>query len=136
MISMRPLLIWLICISLLGARLSGAHLHICLDGQEAPVSIETEMHYTSGGPDGPLMSAHESTNDIEIDLLRGLLSSDHAKGKLNLPLLAFAIASFLLVLLMRRVCLVLPPIQRRDCLPKRPPRFSPPLRGPPVFSVV
>ncbi len=132
---LRPLLTVFICIALLWARLSGAHLHICLDGQEPPASIETELRYSSGSPDGPLVSVHESTNDLEIDLLGGLFGADTVKGKLSLPLLAMTITTFVVLLLVPLESLVLPSTRRRDFLPKHPPRFSPPLCGPPTFSV-
>lgn len=125
-ISFRRCLLALFCVLLLGVRAEGAHLHLCFDGSEPPVSFhafDVGLHH-----DEPEASTPHQDADVDVagEIVARLLTPD-----LDFPpvLLAALIGLFLL------------PPQR---LPARLPRPSgavaaasflrPPLRGPPALS--
>jgi hypothetical protein len=120
----RRLVVALVCVALVAMRIGGAHLHLCLDGSEPPITLhmsDSGLHHT----DEPAGITH---SDQEV-----LIGADALVKKsfsdFELPLIAFA---FVLLLFMFA--------RTRDLLPDffAPPRLSParahlrpPLRGPP-----
>jgi hypothetical protein len=111
------LLIWLL------ASWSGAHGHMCFDGQEPPISV----HLHSPGEHA---DHNSNQNHLDADVDIGQLAP--AKPvKIDLPFLLSA--AFLLVFLFSR------PIQicvKYACvIPARIPGLRPPLRAPPAFPV-
>lgn len=114
--------------ALLLAQSGGAHLHLCLDGSEPPVSLHlTDAHHHADHHGGHHASG-ESHSDLDVPLAGDLLSKP-AKLGLDLPIIV--LAALWLALLAR-------PLERLR--PRDPPRrFAssrhlrlPPLRGPPL----
>lgn len=63
------LLLWLLAIVLLPVRMANAHLHLCLDGQEPPVSVhvqDTPMH------DGVADVHDDGHTDRDLDVSKSL----------------------------------------------------------------
>ena len=56
--------LWLVAIALLPIRMANAHLHLCLDGQERPVTFHVQdvptHHGAAGAPSGH--------NDVDLDV--------------------------------------------------------------------
>lgn len=121
-------LVAMLCIMLLSARVDGAHLHLCLDGQESPVSV----HLVDDGLDHHAPSVSAPHHDQDISLFTDAIAKS-TKLKVDLPpmLLAVLLSLLLLVsytrapLLRRRVKLTTTAVT--DLLP--------PLRGPPLTAV-
>jgi hypothetical protein len=88
-------LIALLCVALVFARIGGAHLHLCLDGGEPPVSLhvaDSGIHHAEEA-----VSAPHADQDLAIgqDLV-----VKKPFGDLDPALLAFALA-FLVLLALR-----------------------------------
>lgn len=120
-------LVMMLCIVLLGARVGGAHLHLCFDGQESPVSVHLiddnlEQH-------APFLSAPRHDQDISI-FADFIAKSSQVKIDLP-PMLLAALVSLLLV-----VCHTRAPLLRRRVVLAitAPPELLPPLRGPPLTA--
>ncbi|MGD9597559.1 MAG: hypothetical protein AB7G76_04205 [Steroidobacteraceae bacterium] len=58
-------LVWILCFAFFAARVGGAHLHLCLDGLEAPVAVHVEGH--SG--EHPADEAGQSHNDVDVPIV-------------------------------------------------------------------
>lgn len=119
----RPSLL-LLCLVVLCARLGGAHLHLCFDGQEAQISVHASEPGHSDAHHGD--PAHKDQNLSLIgNALTGL-----AKLVVDLPT---ALAALWLVLGGRLIGCTPPsawsPAHRSQLRFRRPP-----LRGPPLFS--
>ena len=114
-LTFATLLVWLL------AGWSGAHGHICFDGQEPPISV----HLYSPGEHA---DHNSSQNHLDADVDLGQLAP--AKPvKIDLPLLLAA--AFLLVFLFSnptQIC-----ISYARIIPARIPGIRPPLRAPPAF---
>lgn len=65
MIRRTPLtmLIWLLAIAMLPVRIANAHLHMCLDGQEAPIALHVQDE--AGHHDDEHEAGHED-RDIRV----------------------------------------------------------------------
>jgi hypothetical protein len=122
--SFRLMLMALLAVSLLVTRIGGMHLHLCLDGGEAPVA----MHAADGGIHHGDEQAVPSHNDRDVDLADasfGKIGSDDAGGALLWAYVAF-------------VFIRTPRSSRRVpvhsvATPKNSQYFLvPPLRGPPL----
>lgn len=129
------------CFALLAARVNGTHLHLCLDGQEAPAEIHLGDAVSHDDHPSPV---HESTHvehhsallnvpthdDVDIDITADSLS--------KLPKLDWPVMALLVILLFS-----LSGLGSAGFLPRHraPDRSSfhiylrPPLRGPPLISV-
>ncbi|WP_428310016.1 hypothetical protein [Hydrocarboniphaga sp.] len=123
---LRPWLITLMCLALVIARVSGAHLHMCFDGNEPPVTF----HLTDQGPhhDGADAKAHHQ--DAEASAT-GEAVAKSGKSFFKLPL--FLLAALLLwaaLPLVRRFGFALSASARPIALPY----LRPPLRGPPLLA--
>lgn len=122
--SKLALCLWVLAIALMAVRISGAHVHLCSDGQEAAASL----HLLDSAPH------HAGDEDIADHQDRDLKISDAAIFKKNdtgsdlMPLLVSLI--FLLVLPHIRVFI---PAASSILLPTGPRLyFTPPMRGPPL----
>lgn len=122
----RPWLVALICVALLVARVSGAHLHLCFDGNEAPVTFylaDQKPHH-----DGLGAQAHHQ--DAEASATGEAVAKNY-KAFFDLPL--FLLAALLLWSLLpsaRSFPVAFPASVR----PIAQPYLRPPLRGPPLFT--
>jgi hypothetical protein len=128
-----------LCLSLLVMRISGAHLHLCFDGSEPPLSYhvaDSGIHHV-GGPDHGNAHEHsrehsheQSHDDRDLDVGQDLLLKKLAGKDVTLALIAFAL---LLFLLSRS-----PAVTRTAYHPPPPGRprayLRPPLRGPPSLA--
>jgi hypothetical protein len=118
--------ITLLCITILVMRVGGAHLHLCLDGSESPVSV----HLTAdAGLDGSAVGVGKVHHDQDVSL-SGEVLAKKLDGVLHLPmLLAVAVILFLVPV----VRLPLVPRDRTSLLHPIPIfRIRPPLRAPPL----
>lgn len=119
-------LLALLCALLLSARADGAHLHLCFDGSEPPVSFhafDVGLHH-----DEPQSAAPHQDSDVGVlgQLLTKLLTLD-----LDLPpaLLAAVIALFLVP-----AARMLPRSVAPRAALAAATFLRPPLRGPPLSS--
>ncbi|MEK6805760.1 MAG: hypothetical protein AABY95_03825 [Pseudomonadota bacterium] len=125
---LRPSSPWLLialCVVLLAARVSGAHLHFCLDGREAPASL----HF---GDAGHYDQAHVTASHDDHDL--NLVADAVAKaGKLGLDLPVLLFAALLLWSLRWHPHPAAPDYRPQVFVPLRL-SLRPPLRGPPRLT--
>ena len=110
------LMIWLV------AGWSGAHGHLCFDGQEPPVSVH--MHTLGEHTDHATDEQHV---DADIDLSQPLLAK---LTKIDLPLLIAA--ALLLAILFEKISLVTS--RYSPSYFSRRASLRPPLRAPPVLQ--
>lgn len=127
----RAQLRWIVaslCLALLLIRVSGVHLHLCLDGSEPPVSYHVA---DSGVHHQDEHGAGESHSDRDMPVAKdAVVKKSSAASDALLLLVALALLLFLL-----------PPSRQRRlaALPAAPPRrgfvwLRPPLRGPPSLA--
>lgn len=121
-LALQPLFIALLCVSVLFVRAGGMHLHMCLDGQEAP----TQVHWADSGMHNDVEHATESHDDRDIDLSEGVAKTSKGTADFSLAVL---VAAILLTLL--AVPRQAPPQLQRIFVPEVPRFLRPPLRGPP-----
>lgn len=137
---LRVVLIGLACTALLLVQAAGAHLHLCLDGTQAPLSVHAAVdaghhadadhgtHDGHGAHGGP--GTHDGQEDLDLKLADTALTKA-GKSAPDLPLLAVLCVLALAVLAparpLPRRCRVRPIRHRAD--------WRPPLRAPPVFSL-
>lgn len=127
MISVRLSIVTFVVVTLLFARMAGAHLHLCFDGLEPPTSLQSQMYDLSDGYIHNTTSSEVPRQDIDIELVGELLTK-LAKVGLDLPVLIIAVALFLLY------PRPLPSYGRAiavSFVPNSWPRIRPPLRAPP-----
>lgn len=117
-------LIALLCLALV-ARVGGAHLHLCLDGSEPPVSL----HLSDSGVHHADESSSATHTDQDIAVGAEALVKK-SSGDLDLPALAFVLALLLFFVALSRD--VLPAFLSPPRLSPARVRLRPPLRGPPV----
>jgi hypothetical protein len=119
----RPLVFVLALLAFAFGRLTGAHLHLCFDGTEPPLTLHTA---DSAHVDHHAGETHHE--DLDVEPIGDLL----AKSAQLVMLAVFAAAVLLLALLAPPWRLA---VADRESLrpPHPPPRFlRPPLRAPPV----
>lgn len=80
----HPWLLTLLCVALLVVRVGGAHLHLCFDGGEPPVSLHLMDDAAHTGPG--MQSGHQ---DMDV-ALAGEAFAKTAKLGLDLPILLIA----------------------------------------------
>ncbi|HOY22372.1 MAG TPA: hypothetical protein PK002_04425 [Cellvibrio sp.] len=114
-LAFAALVIWLI------TSWSGAHGHLCFDGQEPPVSVH--MHTLGEHTDHAVDEQHV---DADVDLSQPFLAK---LTKIDLPLLIAA--ALLLAVLFEKVSLVAS--NYSPTYSSRRTGLRPPLRAPPVF---
>lgn len=54
-------LVWALCVAIFAIRVSGAHLHLCFDGQQPQASVQ------SGQPGVDVLHQDERDTDISVD---------------------------------------------------------------------
>ncbi len=122
---------WLLvvaCLALLGARLGGAHLHRCLDGNDPPASV----HFADAGHHHDAHHAGETHQDVDVSLIDDVPTKlgkddiDLDGWMLPLAVLCWVVLSIIL----RRVRLHDPPLLDRSSTGY----LRPPLRGPPLHA--
>lgn len=121
----RPLLLLLLCVTLLGTRIGGMHLHLCFDGQEPPASLhmlDLDVQHEAPGIDAPHQDA-----DLVLGE-NGLVK--FVKSMVELPVLLLA-----LLLVWRAPAVRLHRPRRTLDVPAPLSSFSlrPPSCGPPVL---
>jgi hypothetical protein len=116
----------LLCITVLVMRVGGAHLHLCLDGGEPPVSVHLSA---DTGADHPEPGVGQGHHDQDVSL-SGEVLAKKIDGALQLPVLLVAA---LVLFLMRPVGGSLIPRDRTALVPRVAVfHIRPPLRGPPL----
>lgn len=120
---------WMLSVVVLAfvfARLSGAHLHLCFDGNEPPLEIHTT--------DSAHVDHHagsENHDDVDVDPIGDLLAKAGKMG-LDEPFMACVV----LIGLRSASTQHGPSPRYASHVPRAPPRFLlPPLRAPPLFSI-
>jgi hypothetical protein len=122
-------LIALLCIAVLILRVGGAHLHLCFDGSEPPMSMhlgDSGVHHADETTDYASVADEHADRDV-------LIGADalvkKPSGSFEIPLLAVLFGLLLFYV-----------VRRRDVLPDFSPpaqlspvraHLRPPLRGPP-----
>lgn len=116
----------LLCITVLLMRMGGAHLHLCLDGGEPPVSVHLS---TDTGVDQPHTGVGQGHHDQDVSL-SGEALAKKLDGALQLPVLL--VAAFVLFLMRPMGGPII--LRDRTTLVPRVPVFHirPPLRAPPL----
>lgn len=112
------------CVAILAMRVTGVHLHLCLDGQEPAQSL----HWSDGGVHGNEAHVAGTHSDVDLSLLGEALVKKLPSGFDMPALLAFVFALF-------SVSLVLGfnrPKQERIHSTHHVRYLQPPLRGPPL----
>jgi len=119
------LLLMLMCVLAVGLRVSGAHVHLCLDGGEPPSALHLQ-------PEGDLHHAEGAHNDVDVSLAGQPLFKD---GGASLdPLFVIAFVHGLVALPLERITPSWLHLNAPVVLPS--PFLRPPLRGPPLVSQV
>jgi hypothetical protein len=118
--------ITLLCITVLVLRVGGAHLHLCLDGSEPPVSV----HLTDdAGLNDPHAGVGQAHHDQDVSL-SGEVLAKKLDAALQLPVLLAALVVLFVVPL---VLVTIVPRDRTSLVHPIPIfRIRPPLRAPPV----
>jgi hypothetical protein len=115
--------VWIVALVMFGVRLSGVHLHLCLDGQEPSASLHLE-HDDGHDEYHHLQASHQ---DQDVDLLTDVFVKKAELG--DIDVLAGSARLLALLPLADR----LGPELLTTLLPTGPPHYIlPPLRGPPV----
>jgi hypothetical protein len=122
------LFVILLCTIFLVIQSTDAHVHLCLDGQEAAVSIHIEH---GAGLNEHLAEIGLDHRDLDIDLGIGSITK---LPKVDLPVMALLFSALLIAFNL----LGKPPLARSRSTRFRfqsPSHLRPPLRGPPAVSV-
>ena len=118
----------LLCTIFLMVQGTGAHEHLCFDGQEPAVSI----HFGDGAEISPDSSDVQlAHHDLDVDLGQ---NSSSKLPKVDLPVLGVLFAALFIAFDMRGKFFLARSRSVRFRY-RSPYYFSPPLRGPPSFSV-
>jgi hypothetical protein len=75
--STLAVLLWVLAVALLPIRMANAHLHLCLDGREQPVSLHVQDVPAHAGAEH---AADEGHNDRDVDFSASLLTAKLAGG--------------------------------------------------------
>lgn len=118
-------LMWVLCLAFLATRLGGAHLHLCLDGLEAPATVHVEDH--TGQHHGE--EAGPTHNDLDVPIATDALVKKSG-GTWHLDLLPL-LALWLLLPLAGRPMRMRPADPRRAAPASLPPHFLPLALAPP-----
>jgi hypothetical protein len=120
-------LLVLVCVALLSTRLTGAHLHLCLDGSEPPASV----HFVDTGCHGN-HHVDNQHNDVDVPLVADALSKSGKSGiGLDLLLVLLSVFVWAWQTITRPRPIWHPP---RALATASPPFLRPPLRGPPLHA--
>lgn len=120
-------LLWVVAIALLAVRMTDAHLHMCLDGQEPRSSWHVDDRGLHHEP------SEGNTDHVDTDVSLGVLLLKAGKiDSDDLPLLLFAAVLLWAVLVPQRRGV----LSFDTAAPANAPLFylRPPLRGPPALN--
>ncbi len=134
MIQPRKLVFLVVCLAFLLMRVGGAHLHVCLDGSEAPSAMhfaDSGLHHTEAEPNGHAGGHDEDAHhdDVEVNLASDLIAK---LSSLDLPVIAGLL--FVVLALLPWVRTPAPPTPVDTRISRSPLHLRPPLRGPPPGS--
>ncbi len=115
------LLLVLMCVLTLGVRVSGAHMHLCLDGGEPPVALHIQ-------PDMDTHHADASHVDVDVSLAGKPLLK---KAGVDTDLSAAAASAYLMFLLPPQTAMAFAPALESPAFHSAH-HLRPPQRGPPV----
>lgn len=124
-------LLGLLCVAILATRVGGAHLHLCLDGGEAPASVHLLADLDSlGGPDAD-GHGHAGKTHHDVDAsLTGEVVAKKFGGARDLP--AFVVTVIVLLIAAVPAARALIPHGNASSPPAVSVfRIRPPLRAPP-----
>jgi len=124
----QGLALWMICISLIAARVVGLHLHVC-DGVESGVA-HAGSHLADNGFLFGEYHAQDDGDDQELDVVTAIAQAQFQLDLGDLP--AQIPAAPVLVAAARQLLSILAPRGPPSALLTHPPHFAPPLRGPPA----
>jgi hypothetical protein len=125
MIRLKPhtrLLLVLMCVLMLGARVSGAHLHLCLDGNEPPVVLHMQS-------DVDHHQAEPAHTDVDVSVAGHPLAK---KGGVDHDHLSAMVASVYLLFFSPQQAVAAHRSEITVPLVRSAHYLRPPLRGPPV----
>lgn len=110
----------------------GGHVHVCLDGEEARISVQTTSHLADFFTDDAADSHHEPASDVDLEG-SWLAPKTHTLDQSTpIALLATLIAPVIIFVAHERYTLPLDATPLDTSLEQ----LRPPLRGPPLISVV
>ena len=118
--------LWVLAVALLPVRMANAHLHLCLDGQERPVSLHVQDIATHSGAEPTTDQGH---NDRDVDVSASLLTVKLSGGMDDAPLVIhlYVLTPLLPVERPTFSLIDLPSAELTSVVTLRPP-----VRGPPV----
>ena len=120
-------LLWVLAVALLPVRMANAHLHLCLDGQEQPVSLHVQDVATHSGTEATTDQGH---NDRDVDVSASMLTAKLSAGMDDAPsalLHLYVLTALLPVERLTFSLIDLPSAELTSVVTLRPP-----VRGPPV----
>lgn len=127
----RTWIVVLFIVAFLSTRLMGMHLHLCFDGTEPPLSLQSQTNEIADTLDdvtrADLQSAGPVLQDVDIDLIGSALGK-LVKAGFDLPVLLVA---FSLLFLARSPVVPQPRPGAVPLVRSSRPRIRPPLRAPP-----
>lgn len=126
----QGLALWIICFSLIAARIMGLHLHVC-DGIESGAA-HAGSHLADNGFLFGEYHAQDDGDDQEVDVVAVVAQAQFQLdlGDLITPIpVSPALAS-----ITAQLSTSMAPRGPPSALPAQPPHFAPPLRGPPSDS--
>lgn len=116
--------LWIFAIAFMAMRMSGAHVHLCGDGQEAAASV----HFIDSSPHHPEEEDAADHQDRDLKLSDAAIFKKNDTGGDLMPL----VLALILLLVLPRIRALIPPASA-VLLPLSPRLyFTPPLRGPPL----
>lgn len=124
-------LLWLLAIALLPVRLAQAHLHMCLDGQDAPVAVHVDIPTHHGAADHDDEHTGGGHNDVDVDVsTSATVKKAGTFEDLSLDILGV----YVLALVLPEHQAVLPPSAYRSVPTTVRFELLPPSRGPPSLA--
>lgn len=122
--SKLALCLWILAIALTAMRMSGAHLHLCSDGQEAAAAV----HLVDASPHHAEDEAAGEHDDRDLSISSAAIFKKSDTGA-DLVALAFTL---ILLLIFPRPRAFVPAARVAEPPHRLVPYFTPPLRGPPL----
>lgn len=109
----------------------GGHVHVCLDGEEARISVQTTSHLDDFFTDDVADKHHEPASDVDLEG-SWLVPKTHTLDQ-STPIALFAASIAPIIIFVARESYALPP--DTTLLRTSLEQLRPPLRGPPSISV-
>lgn len=127
----KGLALWMICFSLIAARIMGLHLHVC-DGLEKGVA-HAGSHLADNGFLFGDYHAQDDGDDQDVDVVAAIAQAQFQLDFSDLVAPIPAIPA--LPATAQQLLTVIAPRGPPSAQPAVPPHFAPPLRGPPADSL-